>query len=77
MCGAFPLETSSSLLQMASEHILHMQKSLSQMNLQIHHVLSDLTGASGKRFWMRFWQVSEIRSTGQLCNCRVKSPEKK
>jgi len=33
---------------MASEHILHMQKSLSQMNLQIHHVLSDLTGASGQ-----------------------------
>ena len=38
----------TSLLQMASEHILHMQKSLSQMNLQIHHVLSDLTGASGQ-----------------------------
>ena len=37
-----------SLLQMASEHILHMQKSLSQMNLQIHHVLSDITGASGQ-----------------------------
>jgi len=34
--------------QMASEHILHMQKSLSQMNLQIHHVLSDITGASGQ-----------------------------
>jgi len=31
-----------SLLQMASEHILHMQKALSQMNLQIHHVLSDI-----------------------------------
>ena len=37
-----------SLLQMASEHILHMQKSLSQMNLQIHHVLSDITGSSGQ-----------------------------
>src|SRR6202158_5460183 len=38
----------ASLLQMASEHILHMQKALNQMNLQIHHVLSDLTGASGQ-----------------------------
>jgi transposase len=35
------------LLQMAAEHILHMQKSLSLMNVQIHHVLSDITGLSG------------------------------
>ena len=33
-----------SLLEMAAEHILHMQKALSQMNLQLHHVLSDITG---------------------------------
>jgi hypothetical protein len=33
---------------MAAEHTLHMQKSLSQMNIQIHHVLSDITGASGQ-----------------------------
>jgi transposase len=31
---------------MAAEHTQHIQKSLSLMNLQIHHVLSD-TGASG------------------------------
>jgi len=37
-----------SLLQMASEHTLHMQKALSQMNVQIHHVLSDITGFSGQ-----------------------------
>src|SRR5215831_18756072 len=36
-----------SLLQMAAEHILHIQKALSQMNVQIHHVLSDITGFSG------------------------------
>jgi transposase len=36
-----------SLVHMASEHIMHMQKSLSQMNLQLHHVLSDITGLSG------------------------------
>jgi hypothetical protein len=28
---------------MAAEHILHMQKALSQMNLQLHHVLSDIS----------------------------------
>ena len=32
---------------MAAEHVQHMQKALSQMNLQLHHVLSDLTGQSG------------------------------
>jgi transposase len=32
----------SSLLQMAAEHTLHMQKALSLMNVQIHHVLSDI-----------------------------------
>jgi transposase len=35
------------LVEMAGEHIQHMQKALTQMNLQLHHVLSDLTGKSG------------------------------
>jgi hypothetical protein len=33
---------------MAAEPILHMQKALSQMNLQLHDVLSDITGTSGQ-----------------------------
>src|SRR6202048_5096944 len=37
----------SSLIQMAAEHVLHMQKALDQMNLQIHRVLNDITGVSG------------------------------
>jgi hypothetical protein len=32
---------------MAAEHVLHMQKALDQMNLQIHRVLRDITGVSG------------------------------
>lgn len=36
-----------SLVESASQQMLHMQKALDQMNVQIHHVLSDLTGASG------------------------------
>ena len=39
----------ASLIQMAAEHVLHMQKALDQMNLQIHRVLSDITGQSGQR----------------------------
>jgi transposase len=35
------------LVQLASQHIQHMHKSLTQMNLQIQHVISDLTGLTG------------------------------
>ena len=35
------------LVTMAGQHVLHMQKALTQMNLQIHHVISDLTGTTG------------------------------
>lgn len=36
-----------SLVQMAGAHVHHMQKALDQMNLQLHHVISDITGATG------------------------------
>ena len=32
---------------MACTHVLHMQKALDQMNLQLHHVISDITGQTG------------------------------
>src|SRR4030095_7403347 len=35
------------LVQIASQHVQHMHKALTQMNLQIHHVISDLTGVTG------------------------------
>jgi transposase len=35
------------LVEAASQHVQHMQKSLDQMNVQIHRVLSDITGHSG------------------------------
>ncbi len=35
------------LVQMACVHVQHMHKSLDQMNLQIHHVISDITGITG------------------------------
>src|SRR5215471_3007458 len=35
------------LLDYAAMHIQHMQKALMQMNLQLHHVVSDITGATG------------------------------
>ena len=35
------------LLDYAAAHIQHMQKALMQMNLQLHHVVSDITGKTG------------------------------
>lgn len=37
------------LLEYAASHIQHMQKALMQMNLQLHHVVTDITGATGMR----------------------------
>ena len=37
----------ASLIENATVHVQHMHKALTQMNLQIHHVLSDITGLSG------------------------------
>ncbi len=37
------------LIQDAASHVLRMQKALNQMNLQIHHVISDITGLTGLR----------------------------
>ena len=37
------------LLRMTAKHIQHMQKSLDQMHLHLHHVISDITGGTGRR----------------------------
>jgi hypothetical protein len=64
-----------SLLEMAAEHILHMQKALSQMNLQLHHVLSDITGTSGQAILDAILSGKrDPVELAQLCHCRVKSP---
>jgi hypothetical protein len=35
------------LLEYAASHIQHMQKALTEMNLQLHHVVADITGSTG------------------------------
>ena len=37
------------LLEFKAPHIQHMQKALMQMNLQLHHVVSDITRATGMK----------------------------
>jgi transposase len=39
----------SMLIEQAASHIQHMQKALSQMNIQLHNVLSDITGETGMK----------------------------
>lgn len=36
------------MIKISCSHIQHIHKSLSQMNLQIHHVISDITGTTGQ-----------------------------
>lgn len=35
------------LVKISSSHVQHMQKALTQMNVHIHHVISDITGVTG------------------------------
>ena len=58
----------------AAEHVLHMQKALDQMNLQIHRVLDDITGLSGLRILdaILAGERDTVRLT-RLCHARVKS----
>jgi transposase len=37
------------LIEYAASHIQHMQKALMQMNVQLHHAVADITGATGMR----------------------------
>jgi len=46
------------LVQMASSHVQQLQKALDQMNLQLHHVISDITGVTGLAISRRSWLVS-------------------
>jgi hypothetical protein len=65
-----------SFIQMAAEHVLHMQKALDQMNLQIHRVLNDITGLSGLRILDAILAGERDTVTlARLCHSRVKSSE--
>src|SRR4051794_10480321 len=67
-----------SLIHMAAEHTMHMQKALSQMNLQLHHVLSEITGLSGLAILDAILAGERDPLTlASLCHGRVKSPREK
>jgi transposase len=37
------------LVRYAAQHVQHMQKALMEMNVQLHHVIADITGLTGTR----------------------------
>jgi hypothetical protein len=41
------LRTRERMLDYAAAHIQHMQKALTHMNIQLHHVIADMTGVTG------------------------------
>jgi transposase len=64
------------LIESAAEHVQHMQKAMSQMNLQLQHVISDITGTTGMRIIRAI--VSGQRDRDQLAamrDTRTKSNE--
>ena len=42
------LRQRATLIRYASQHVLHMQKALEQMNLKLTEILSDITGVTGR-----------------------------
>jgi len=59
-------------LSQASSHVLQMQKALELMNLKIHDVISDLTGASGQRLLKAILQgVRDPEVLVQCCDERI------
>jgi transposase len=56
------------LVEYAAAHIQHMQKALMQMNVQVHHVVTDITGVTGMRIIRAI--VSGIQAPEMLAEFR-------
>lgn len=56
------------LIEYTASHIQHMQKALMEMNVQLHHVVSDITGVTGMRIIRAI--VSGERSPETLAEMR-------
>lgn len=64
------------LIQLATVHLQHMQKSLDQMNVQIHHVISDLAGTTGLTIVEAILAGErDPQKLGQLRDWRIKASE--
>src|ERR1700733_2931999 len=63
------------LIKSASSHILHMQKALTQMNLHLHNVISDITGTTGMAIIRKIVEgVTDPKALAALRNERCRNP---
>lgn len=64
------------LIQLATVHLQHMQKSLDQMNVQLHHVISELAGTTGLAIVDAILAGErDPRKLAQLRDWRIKATE--
>ena len=65
------------LVQMAGTHVQHMHKALTQMNLQIQHVIADLTGSTGLAIRDAILAGERDRRSWRNCGIRGSKPNRK
>ncbi len=64
------------LVQYASQHIQHLQKALTQMNVKLQHVISDITGKTGMDIIEAIVRGErDPRSRARLRHHRIKADE--
>ena len=65
------------LVEHAAQHVQHMQKALTQMNVKLHHVVSDITGKTGMDIIEAIVKGEKNpRRLARLRDPRIKSDEK-
>ena len=65
------------LMKLVNVHIQHMQKALTQMNLQLHHVISDITGVTGLSIIKAILSgARDPKKLSKFRDPRIKSSEK-
>ena len=65
------------LVEYASHHVQHMQKALTQMNVKLHHVISDITGKTGMDIMDAIvGGERDARKLARLRDRRIKADEK-
>lgn len=65
-----------SLVHLSSRHVLHMQKALAQMNVQIHNVITDITGVTGLRILEALLAGErDVQKLAALRDGRIKASE--
>ena len=70
------LRQRSNLIRYAGSHIQHMQKALNQMNIQLHHAVSDITGVTGMRIIHAILAGErDLEKLAALRDRRCKNPE--